>query len=68
MESGRVGGMVGSSVSGCLMDKTGPESPTQISRPSTGQAALCAAGKCPIKLVLPNNHVCVCVWERCEEV
>ena len=33
------------------MDKTGPESPTQISRPSTGQAALSAAGKCPIKLV-----------------
>ena len=23
--------------SGCLMDKTGPESPTQITRPSTGQ-------------------------------
>ena len=31
------------------MDKTGPESRTQISRPSSRQAD--SAGKCPIKLV-----------------
>ena len=34
---------------GYLMDKTGPESRTQISRPSSRQAD--SAGKCPIKLV-----------------
>ena len=41
------------------MDKTGPESRTQISRPSSRQAD--SAGKCPIKLV-PEQLRGVVMW------
>ena len=67
MDSGRVGGL--RATSGCLMDKTGPESPTQITRPSTGQAGSIVRLEGVRLNLFPNNQVCVwgAALERCEE-
>ena len=72
MDSGSVGGFEATSgfeYSGCLMDKTGPESPPQISRPSTRQAGSIERLESVRLNLFPNNHLRV--WgadlERCEQ-